>query len=102
MAAFSPSDSLLFRYVMAIRGFLNFFHGCVLQRLHCRFLLSHPINAASICNDVQPSRKLVGILECRKFRVCLEEGVLRNLFGIVKVADLPPHKGMDAFLILLN
>ena len=93
---------LLFRYVMGIRGFLDFFHGCVLQRLCRKIFLSHPINTKPIGDDIQPPRKFIGVLECREFFVYLKERILCNLLGIVEIADLPPRKGVHTFLVPLN
>ena len=87
---------------MAIGQSCDFLRTCTLQRLHRWFFLPHPINTKPICDDIEPPGKLVVILERREFLICLEKGVLRNFFGVVKIANLPPHQSMDVFLVFLN
>ena len=43
-----------------------------------------------------------GFLRAESFLVGLEEGILGNLFGSVKVANLPLREGMNASLILFS
>lgn len=63
-AAFRGFRLAMLRYITDIGEFLYFFCRCPIQRLHRGFLLPDPIQAKSICNDIEPPPKLVGILEC--------------------------------------
>ena len=84
---------------MNIRRFFYLFHRCVLQRLHRRFAPFDPIKAKPIGNYVQPSRKLIGVLQCHEFFVDLEESVLRNFFSNVEITDLSPRECVNTFLV---
>ena len=70
--------------------------------MHCRFFLAHPIQAKPIRNNIEPTGKLVGVLECWEFFVDLEEGVLRNFFGVVKITYLPPCKRVHALFVFMD
>ena len=66
-----------------------------LQRLHRNAILAMPRNTVPMRHHGKPSRKLARVFERGQLVIHLDEDILGNLLGDMKIPHLPPSQRMD-------